>query len=135
LALSGGFFAPILTSSNIGNLVTLFSYYLLLNVTIAVIAHYRTWKMLNLLGVMVTFGLAYYWGITENLSAVIEAQRWTLVLLVALHVLLYLFVVIRYAQQIIAYNTLNEANFADTDAVDTFNSVNNVNYLDKVHLG
>src|SRR5690606_26059306 len=65
-------------------------------------------------------------------------QRWSLVLLVTLHVLLYLFVVIRYAQQIIAYNTLNEANFADTDiadTVDTFNSVNNVNYLDKVHLG
>ena len=137
LALSGGFFAPILTSSDIGNLVTLFSYYLLLNVTIAIIAHYRTWKMLNLLGVMVTFGLAYYWGVTENLSAVIEAQRWSLVLLVALHILLYLFVVIRYAQQIIAYNTLNEAGFADTDiadTIDTFNSVNNVNYLDKVHL-
>lgn len=137
LALSGGFFAPILTSSDIGNLVTLFSYYLLLNITIAIIAHYRTWKMLNLLGVMVTFGLAYYWGATENLSAVIEAQRWSLVLLVALHILLYLFVVIRYAQQIIAYNTLNEAGFADTDiadTIDTFNSVNNVNYLDKVHL-
>jgi len=130
LALSGGFFAPILTSSDIGNLVTLFSYYLLLNVTIAIIAHYRTWKMLNLLGVMVTFGLAYYWGATENLSAVIEAQRWSLVLLVALHVLLYLFVVIRYAQQIIAYNTLNEANFADIDIADT---VNNINNIDKVH--
>ena len=138
LALSGGFFAPILTSSDIGNLVTLFSYYLLLNVTIAVIAHYRTWKMLNLLGVVVTFGLAYYWGATENLSAVIEAQRWSLVLLVALHVLLYLFVVIRYAQQIIPYNTLNEASFAHTDITDTvdnFNGSNNVNHMDKAHLG
>jgi uncharacterized membrane protein len=132
LALSGGFFAPILTSSDIGNLVSLFSYYLLLNVTIAVIAHYRTWKMLNMLGVMVTFGLVYYWGITENLSAIIEAQRWTLVLLVALHVLLYLFVVIRYAQQIIAYNTLNEANFAHTANVD---SAENPNHLDKFYLG
>ncbi|MBB3107476.1 putative membrane protein [Psychrobacter luti] len=135
LALSGGFFAPILTNSDIGNLVTLFSYYLLLNVTIAVIAHYRTWKMLNLLGVMVTFGLAYYWGATENLSAVIEAQRWSLVLLISLHVLLYLFVVIRYAQQIIAYNILNEADFAHTDIADTFNSANNVNHMDKIHLG
>ena len=138
LALSGGFFAPILTNSDIGNLVTLFSYYLLLNVTIAVIAHYRTWKMLNLLGVVVTFGLAYYWGATESLSAVIEAQRWSLVSLVALHVLLYLFVVIRYAQQIIAYNTLNEAGFAHTDIADTvdnFNGSNNVNHIDKVHLG
>ena len=127
LALSGGFFAPILTSSDIGNLVTLFSYYLLLNVTIAIIAHYRTWKMLNLLGVMVTFGLAYYWGVTENLSAVIEAQRWSLVLLVALHVLLYLFVVIRYAQQLIAYNALNEEGLTCAD------SVHNINTVDKAH--
>lgn len=127
LALSGGFFAPILTSSDIGNLVTLFSYYLLLNVTIAVIAHYRTWKMLNLLGVVVTFGLAYYWGLTESLSTVIEAQRWSLVLLVALHVLLYLFVVIRYAQQLIAYNALNEEGFTRAD------SVHNINTVDKAH--
>ena len=132
LALSGGFFAPILTSSDIGNLVTLFSYYLLLNVTIAVIAHYRTWKMLNLLGVMVTFGLAYYWGAAENVSAVIEAQRWSLVLLVALHVMLYLFVVIRYAQQIIAYNTLNDADFAHTDTV---NNAENPSNLDRFSLG
>ena len=127
LALSGGFFAPILTNSDIGNLVTLFSYYLLLNVTIAVIAHYRTWKMLNLLGVVVTFGLAYYWGATENLSAVIEAQRWSLVSLVALHVLLCLFVVIRYAQQLIAYNALNEGGFTCAD------SVHNINTVDKAH--
>lgn len=132
LALSGGFFAPILTSSDIGNLVTLFSYYLLLNVTIAVIAHYRTWKMLSLLGVMVTFGLAYYWGAAENVSAVIEAQRWSLVLLVALHVMLYLFVVIRYAQQIIAYNTLNDADFAHTDTV---NNAEHPSNLDRFSLG
>ncbi|WP_352311521.1 hypothetical protein, partial [Psychrobacter sp. W2-37-MNA-CIBAN-0211] len=85
-----------------GSLVTLFSYYLLLNVTIAIIAHYRPWKILNLFGVVVTFGLAYYWGMSENLNAVVTSQRWLLVLLVALHLLLYLFVVIRYAQQIIA---------------------------------
>ncbi|WP_201590166.1 DUF2339 domain-containing protein [Psychrobacter sp. Pi2-51] len=111
LALSGGFFAPILTGNDTGSLVTLFSYYLLLNVTIAIIAHYRPWKILNLFGVVVTFGLAYYWGMSGDLSAVIETQRWSLVLLVALHLLLYLFVVIRYAQQIISYNTSNESVF------------------------
>lgn len=123
LALSGGFFAPILTSEDTGSLVVLFSYYLLLNVTIAITAHYRPWKILNLFGVTVTFGLAYYWGISENLSTVIEAQRWSLVLLVTLHLLLYLFVVIRYAQQIIAYNTLNETDIIQTD---------NVKHLDNV---
>ncbi len=109
LALSGGFFAPILTSEDTGSLVVLFSYYLLLNITIAVIAHYRPWKILNLFGAGVTFGLAYYWGLSENLTTVIQSQRWSLVLLVALHWLLYLFVVIRYAQQIISYNTFNES--------------------------
>lgn len=127
LALSGGFFAPILTSEDTGSLVVLFSYYLLLNVTIAIIAHYRPWKILNLFGVTVTFGLAYYWGISENLSTVIEAQRWSLVLLVTLHLLLYLFVVIRYAQQIIAYNTLNKTDIIQTDSAD------NVKHLDSVH--
>ena len=125
LALSGGFFAPILTSEDTGSLVVLFSYYLLLNVTIAIIAHYRPWKILNLFGVTVTFGLAYYWGISENLSAVIEAQRWSLILLVTLHLLLYLFVVIRYAQQIIAYNTLNEKDVIQTDSADNVPAGNN----------
>lgn len=134
LALSGGFFAPILTSSDIGNLVTLFSYYLLLNVTITIIAHYRTWKMLNLLGVMVTFGLAYYWGVTENLSAVIEAQRWSLVLLVALHVLLYLFVVIRYAQQLIAYNVLNEEGLTRAYSVHNINTVDNAHRANNLYI-
>lgn len=119
LALSGGFFAPILTGTDTGSLVTLFSYYLLLNVAIAVIAHYRTWKVLNLLGAMVTFGFAYYLGLTENLSAAIDSQRWALVALVALHLALYLFVVIRYAQQIIAYNTDYEATSAQPSNADS----------------
>ena len=129
LSLSGGFFAPILTSDDTGSLVALFSYYLLLNVTIAVIAHYRPWKILNLFGVTVTFGLAYYWGISENLIAIIETQRWSLVLLVALHLMLYLFVVIRYAQQIIAYNTLNEEDLSHTDSAD------DIEHLNEVHVG
>lgn len=118
-----------MTSEDTGSLVTLFSYYLLLNVTIAVIAHYRPWKILNLFGVTVTFGLAYYWGISENLSAVIETQRWALVALVALHWLLYLFVVIRYAQQIITYNALNEKDLSHADNVD------DTKHLDKAHVG
>ena len=109
LALSGGFFAPLLTATDTSNLSALFSYYLLLNVAIAIIAHYRTWKVLNVLGVAVTFGLAYYWGLTEDLTAVIAMQRTSLVGLVALHLLLYLFVAIRYSQQIIACNINNEA--------------------------
>ena len=129
LALSGGFFAPILTSEDTGSLVALFSYYLLLNVTIAVIAHYRPWKILNLFGVIVTFGLAYYWGSTQNLDPIIETQLWPLVLLITLHWLLYLFVVIRYAQQVISYNALSEKALSHID------STNNIKRLDKSTVG
>lgn len=116
LAFSGGFFAPLLTSTETGSLVMLFSYYLLLNVAIAITAHYRTWKVLNLLGAGVTFGLAYYWGLTENLSAELQSQRWALVLITALHWVLYLFIVIRYAQQIIAYNSKSAAPTVSSQA-------------------
>ena len=131
LALSGGFFAPILTSQDTSSLTVLFSYYLLLNVTIATIAHYRPWKVLNLFGAGVTFGLAYYWGLTENLTAIIDNQRWALVLLVALHVLLYLFVVIRYAQQLIAYNYNHEAS---TDTRNQITSTRHT-YLFPIDIG
>ncbi|WP_201598637.1 DUF2339 domain-containing protein [Psychrobacter vallis] len=141
LALSGGFFAPILTSEDTGSLVVLFSYYLLLNVTIAIIAHYRPWKILNLFGATVTFGLAYYWGMSEDLTIVIESQRWLLVTLVALHLLLYLFVVIRYAQQIISYNTFNESAFNTThstnDQTDPLKTLDNeqTTYLFPIDTG
>lgn len=106
LAFSGAFLAPLLTSNNSGNLTTLFSYYLLLNIAIAVIAHYRTWKVLNLLAATVTFGFAYYLGLLDPFNTVedIDTQRWPLVTLVTLHWLLYVFVVIRYTQQLLIYN-------------------------------
>lgn len=106
LAFSGGFLAPLLTSNNTGSLTTLFGYYLLLNVAIAVIANYRTWKVLNLLAATVTFGFAYYLGFIDSLTTIedFKAQRWPLVAIVTLHWLLYVFVVIRYTQQILRYN-------------------------------
>ena len=121
LALGGGFFAPLLTATDTGSLTALFSYYLLLNVAVAIIAHYRTWKVLNILGVAVTFGLAYYFGGFASVSSEIDAQRWSLVLLVALHLALYLFIAIRYTQQIIIYNVNYEAATSIT-AATAFNT-------------
>ena len=86
-----------------------------------------------------SFGLAYYWGATENLTTVIQSQRWSLVLLVALHLLLYLFVVIRYAQQIITYNDSNESGANSLNKMD-INSASktataNSSYLFPIDIG
>ncbi|PCK08216.1 MAG: hypothetical protein COA42_10455, partial [Alteromonadaceae bacterium] len=63
LGISGGFLAPILTSSDSGNYVGLFSYYLLLNLGIFGIAWFRSWRLLNILGFMFTFIVATAWGV------------------------------------------------------------------------
>lgn len=58
----GGFLAPVLTSTGSGDHVMLFSYYALLNAGIVLIARYRSWRELNLLGFLFTFGIGTLWG-------------------------------------------------------------------------
>ena len=108
LAFGGAFFAPILVSRPDGSVVMLFSYYLLLNIAVAVIAHYRTWKLLNALSLAVTFGLAYVWGFrafsANSAGAGWLSLRWQLLGLLVGHMALYLFIAVRYSQQVVSYN-------------------------------
>ena len=62
LGASGGFLAPILTSTGGGSHVMLFSYYAVLNAGILAIAWYRSWRPLNLVGFAFTFGIGAAWG-------------------------------------------------------------------------
>lgn len=62
LAYVGGYLAPILLSTNTGNHIALFSYYLLISVTILVISFWQSWRMLNLVGFLFTFIVAVLWG-------------------------------------------------------------------------
>ncbi|PWC12857.1 DUF2339 domain-containing protein [Brenneria roseae subsp. americana] len=62
LASIGGYLAPILLSQGGGNHVVLFSYYLLLSLGILAISARQSWRELNLLGLIFTFGVAAIWG-------------------------------------------------------------------------
>jgi len=62
IGFAGGFLAPVLASTGQGNHVVLFSFYALLNLAILVIAFRRSWRLLNLLGFFMTFGIATIWG-------------------------------------------------------------------------
>ena len=62
IGITGGFLAPILTSTGSGNHVMLFSYYALLNAGILLTARYRSWRELNLIGFLFTFGIGLFWG-------------------------------------------------------------------------
>jgi len=63
VGLSGGFLAPLLCSSGVGNHLVLFSYYALLNAGVLGIAWHKSWRLLNLLGFVATFGIGSIWGI------------------------------------------------------------------------
>ncbi|HEY5861563.1 MAG TPA: DUF2339 domain-containing protein [Casimicrobiaceae bacterium] len=65
LSIAGGFLAPILTSTQSGNHVLLFSYYALLNAGILGIAWFKAWRVLNLLGFAFTFVIGTVWGVTR----------------------------------------------------------------------
>ncbi len=62
LGFTGGFLAPIFTSTGSGSHVGLFSYYLVLNLAIAFIAYHKSWRSLNVLGFAFTFIIGTIWG-------------------------------------------------------------------------
>ena len=62
---TGGFLAPVLLSTGSGNHVALFSYYALLNTGILIIAWFKAWRELNLLGFFFTLGIGSFWGVSS----------------------------------------------------------------------
>ncbi|MDZ4210246.1 MAG: DUF2339 domain-containing protein, partial [Methylotenera sp.] len=62
LGFTGGFLAPVLTSTGQGSHVGLFSYYLVLNLAIAFVAFHKSWRPLNILGWAFTFIIGTLWG-------------------------------------------------------------------------
>lgn len=60
---TGGFLAPVLLSTGQGSHVHLFAYYALLNVGVLGVACFKTWRVLNLLGFVFTFGIGAVWGL------------------------------------------------------------------------
>ncbi|EJN29258.1 putative membrane protein (DUF2339), partial [Pseudomonas sp. GM78] len=59
----GGFAAPLLASTGAGSHVALFSYFALLNAGILVIAWFKAWRLLNVIGFTGTFGIGLAWGL------------------------------------------------------------------------
>jgi uncharacterized membrane protein len=62
MSVSGGFLAPILASTGGGSHVALFSFYALINFGILIIAWFKPWRSLNLLGFAFTFIIGLLWG-------------------------------------------------------------------------
>jgi len=61
----GGFATPLIVSTGSSNHVALFTYYLVLDAGIALVAWSKTWRVLNLVGFAATFIVATAWGVLQ----------------------------------------------------------------------
>ena len=85
-ATAGGFLVPILTSSGEGSHIILFSYYVLLNLGIFIVAWHRSWRILNVVGFIFTFVIATAWGILKYHSGLFETTEPFLILYFLMYV-------------------------------------------------
>ncbi len=63
LGATGGYLAPVLAANPHGDHVVLFSYFALLNCFVLIIAWFRSWRPLNLLAFVFTYGIGTAWGV------------------------------------------------------------------------
>jgi uncharacterized membrane protein len=83
---AGGFLAPILVSSGSGNHVALFSYYAILNLGVFAIAWFKTWRVLNVLGFVLTFSITGLWRATGYESHELLSADFFLILFFLMYV-------------------------------------------------
>jgi uncharacterized membrane protein len=93
IGMIGGYSAPILTSTGSGSYVQLFSYYLLLNLGVFVIAWFKSWRILNVLGFIATFGIGSLWGYKYYVPEFL----WTIEPFLIINFLLYTVIAILFA--------------------------------------
>jgi uncharacterized membrane protein len=93
-AFAGGFAVPILLSTGQGSHVSLFSYYTVLNLAILFVAYKKSWRVLNVLGFVATFGVGTTWGALKFLP---EQYASTQPFLIGF-LLIYVITVVLYAR-------------------------------------
>ncbi|MDR2209516.1 MAG: DUF2339 domain-containing protein [Azoarcus sp.] len=87
-AILGGFASPILVSTGGGNHVALFSYFALLNTGIALIAWFKAWRVLNLIGFIGTFSIGTAWGLRSYEAGQFASTEPFLILFLLMYVVI-----------------------------------------------
>lgn len=90
---AGGFAVPLLIGGEAPTPLPLFAYGTVLNLAILVIARWKSWRVLNLLGFFATFGIATLWSATSY-----DPQHfWLCQMFLAITVAIYLLTALLYA--------------------------------------
>ncbi len=103
LGISGGFLAPVLTSTGSGSHVVLFSYYALLNLGVLAIAWFRSWRSLNLVGFVFTYLIGTVWGVLSYRSELFASTEPFLVLFFLFYIVIAILFALRQPPQLRGY--------------------------------
>ena len=101
--ITGGFAAPIATSTGHGSHIGLFSYYALLNAGVLAIALKRSWRLLNVLGFFFTFVISTAWGINRYVPENYASAQAFLVLFFLFYVVIAILFAWRQAPRLTHY--------------------------------
>ncbi|RQP22035.1 DUF2339 domain-containing protein [Piscinibacter terrae] len=101
VSVAEGFAAPVLVSTGGGNHVALFSYMLILDVGIFLMAWFRAWRPLNLVGAVATFSLASAWASEHYSDALYASVQFFLIVFF----LLFTFIGVLFARRALAQGT------------------------------
>ncbi|MGW8248411.1 MAG: DUF2339 domain-containing protein [Acidiferrobacterales bacterium] len=99
----GGFLAPLLTSTDAGNHVMLFSYYSVLNLGILAVAWRKSWRLLNLIGFAFTFVIASIWGYLSYRPEHFATTEPFLVFFVLLYIVIAILFATRQKPELLGY--------------------------------
>lgn len=95
LGFLGGYLAPVLINTGSNNYIGLFSYYAVLNAAVFAISWKQSWRLLNLMGFVFTFGVGAAWGAENYRPEMFPAVEAFLILFFAFYVVIGLLYVIR----------------------------------------
>jgi len=82
LSVVGGFAAPFLVSTGEGSHIMLFSYVTVVNLVILVVAWFKSWRELNLVGFLSTVAVGVLWGSQAYQASMFRSVEFFLVLFV-----------------------------------------------------
>ncbi|MEO8000939.1 MAG: DUF2339 domain-containing protein [Arenimonas sp.] len=98
LGFLGGYLAPVLISTGGGNHIALFSYYAILNTAVFAIAWKKSWRVLNLMGFVFTFGVGTAWGVKYYKPELFNSVEPFLILFFVFYTLIGLMYVIKQTE-------------------------------------
>ncbi|HEY2346897.1 MAG TPA: DUF2339 domain-containing protein [Xanthomonadaceae bacterium] len=98
LGFLGGYLAPVLISTGSHDHVALFTYYALLNAAVFGVSWKRSWRVLNLIGFVFTFGVGTAWGVQFYRPELFSSVEPFLILFFVFYVVIGLLYVIRQTE-------------------------------------